>query len=171
MDMRESLPARNTSGFVLVIILSLTVFFSGCTTNKQSVEDSLAGACPVTEAVWIEPPEDAAVSGAPEFGNYYVNDDRSIWASAWWVDQDEIYLKAGDEGIKLGWFRPAGVELEISGQRLDGGSPPLEAHAPCCYPTRFQASGLVFPTEGCWEITARAGDSILSFVVEVEPEG
>ena len=34
---------------------------------------------------------------------------------------------------------------------------------------RFQATGLIFPTEGCWEVTAKAADSVLSFVVRVEP--
>jgi hypothetical protein len=95
-----------------------------------------------------------------------VNEDRSIWASAYW---GEYHLRAGEEGNKVGWFRPAGAELEITGQRLDGEAPPLEAHASCCYPTRFQASGLYFPTEGCWEVIAKAQDKELSFVVRVEP--
>ncbi len=79
-------------------------------------------------------------------------------------------LRAGkDRAIKVGWFRPAGETLEITGRRLDGHSPPLESHIPCCYPTRFQSSGLYFPGEGCWEITATAGESVLSFIVRVEP--
>jgi len=131
--------------------------------------NATAKACPVTEALWVKPPEDSAVSGSPAYGHYYVNDDRSIWASAWWVGHEESYLQPGEDGIKTGWFRPAGETLEISGQRLDGQSPPLEAHAPCCYPTRFQASGLAFPTAGCWEVNAKASESVLSFVVWVAP--
>jgi hypothetical protein len=68
----------------------------------------------------------------------------------------------------MGWFRPAAANLEITGQRIDAQAPPLEAHIPCCYPTRFQATGLYFPTAGCWEVTAKAGQSELSFVVWVE---
>jgi hypothetical protein len=78
-------------------------------------------------------------------------------------------LKAGDEGNKVGWFRPAGADLIIAGHRLDGDAPPLEAEASCCYPTRFQTSGLYFPTEGCWEINAKAAESELTFVVWVQP--
>jgi hypothetical protein len=104
------------------------------------------------------------------YGYYFLNEDRSIWASAWWEEQEENSLRVSNEGIKVGWFRPAGAELGITGQRLDGEAPPLEAEASCCYPTRFQASGLYFPTEGCWEVTAKAADSKLSFVVWVEPE-
>jgi len=33
----------------------------------------------------------------------------------------------------------------------------------------FQTMGLTFPTEGCWRITAAAGDRELSFVTIVRP--
>jgi hypothetical protein len=129
-----------------------------------------ANDCPITEAVWVKPPADSAVLNEPAYGYYYVNEDSSIWASAWWMGQEEYRLRVDENGIKVGWFRPAGAPLEITGQRLDGEAPPLEAEASCCYPTRFQASGLYFPTEGCWEVTARAEDRKLTFVVWVEPE-
>lgn len=128
-----------------------------------------AKACPATEPVWLKPPADAAVQNPPEFGYYFVNEDRSMWASAWWAGQEEYHVRTSEEGIKVGWFRPAGATLEITGQRLDAQAPPLKAQVPCCYPTRFQATGLVFPTRGCWEVTARAADSHLSFVVWVGP--
>ena len=92
-----------------------------------------------------------------------------MWASAGWTGQEESYLRAGEEGVKVGWFRPAGATLKITGRRLDASAPPLEAHVPCCYPTRFQSSGLFFPTEGCWQVTAQAANSQLSFVVQVAP--
>jgi hypothetical protein len=123
----------------------------------------------VTEPVRAKPPEDAAVQNAPAYGYYFVNDDRSIWASAWWVGQLDVPLRVNPEGFKVGWFRPAGATLEVTGQRIDALAPPLEAHVSCCYPTRFQASGLYFPTEGCWKITAKAADRELVFVVKVEP--
>jgi hypothetical protein len=109
------------------------------------------------------------VDGEPALGFYYVNADQSILASAWWFEPDADALRAGGDGVKVGWFRPAGATLEVSGRRLDGEAPPLHSHVPCCYPTRFQASGLVFPTEGCWEVTARAADQVLTFIVRVEP--
>src|SRR5687768_7611056 len=135
----------------------------------SSTETASANACPLTEPTWAKFPEDAAVQDPPAYGYYFINEDSSIWASAWWTKQeDENYLRAGED-IKVGWFRPAGATLEITGQRLDGEASSLEFHAPCCYPTRFQASGLGFPTGGCWEVTARAEDRKLSFVVWVEP--
>ncbi|MFC1879825.1 hypothetical protein ACFLZW_07930 [Chloroflexota bacterium] len=125
--------------------------------------------CLVTEPVWIKPPDDPAVGGSPEYGHYYVNDDRSIWASAWWTDQEDYPLRAGEDGIKLGWFRPAGAALVITGRRIDAQGLPLEVNVPCCYPTRFQSSGLIFPGGGCWEIQAKAAGSELYFVVRVDP--
>jgi hypothetical protein len=150
----------NISFRLHVSFLLLGIFLSACSGTEP---------CSVTEPAWVLPPEDSAVQNAPAFGYYYVNEDSSIWASAWWTGQEDYPLRAGGEGNKVGWFRPVGAELEITGKRLDGSAPPLEAHVPCCYPTRFQATGIYFPTEGCWEVTAKAGDSELSFVVRVEP--
>ncbi len=142
--------------------------YASISTVALSVSTS-ASVCPLTEPVWAKPPEDSAVQGSPGYEYYFVNDDRSIWASAWWTRQPDSPLRVSADGIKVGWFRPAGATLEITGQRTDAQAPPLEAHVPCCYPTRFQATGLYFPTEGCWKVTARAANSELVFVVWVEP--
>jgi len=150
-----NIPFRFSVSFLLI-----SIFLSACAGHKP---------CPVSEPVWAKPPEDSAISGSSGYGNYFVNEDRSIWASAWWTEDEEYHLRPSEDGIKVGWFRPAGAELKITGQRLDGEAPPLQAIIPCCYPTRFQATGLAFPAEGCWEVTAKAADSILSFVVRVEP--
>jgi len=56
----------------------------------------------------------------------------------------------------------------IGGRRLDANAPPVEAHIPCCYPAGFQIVALFFPTEGCWEVTAKSGDSELQFVTQVK---
>jgi hypothetical protein len=141
---------------------------TGGSVQAQAVKAE-ADACPVTDAVWAKPPDDAAVQGSSAFGYYFVNDDRSIWASAWWAGQTDNPLQVREEGIKVGWFRPAGATLQITGQRIDAQGAPLEAHVPCCYPTRFQATGLFFPSAGCWTVKAKADERELSFVVWVEP--
>jgi hypothetical protein len=151
----------------ITLILFLSILLSGC----RAVERVLSGTtsdCPETEPAWVKPPADAAVSGPPAYGYYFLNEDRSIWASAWWEDA-EVYMLRANEDIKVGWFRPAGAVLEITGHRLDGKAPPLESHVPCCYPTRFQATGLAFPEQGCWQVTAKAADSQIEFIVKVEP--
>lgn len=163
---------------IFLSLLFISIFLSACsvTGSINSVKPTLTlvssnsfAACPMTKPAWVLAPEDSAVLNPPAYGYYFVNEDSSIWASAWWWGKEKYPLHAGKEGNKVGWFRPAGADLEISGRRLGGQSPPLEANFPCCYPTRFQASGLYFPTAGCWEVTAKAADSMLSFVVQVKP--
>ena len=171
--------AQKIAAFIFCLIIG--IFLTACeatgapastlasTPTLLPVANLSANACQVTEPVWTKPPEDSAVLNEPEFGYYFLNADRSIWASSWSAGGNENYSQAREEGFKVGWFRPAGSKLEISGRRLDAQAPPLEADVPCCYPTRFQATGLYFPTEGCWEVRAKAADSVLLFVVWVEP--
>ena len=139
-------------------------------TSSQSTENTSSSSCPITKPVWIKPPEDAAIPDAPVFGYYFANEDQSILASAWWTDQEDYQLHVTKDGLKWGWFRPAGAPLEITGQRLDRKAPPLHADIPGTYPTRFQATGVYFPTEGCWEVNAQAENNELTFVVWVNPE-
>jgi hypothetical protein len=67
------------------------------------------------------------------------------------------------------WWGDAAVgDLSITGMRLDGAAPGLTAEDPEGYGGHgFHASALVFPTAGCWEITATAGGRSLSFTTEV----
>jgi hypothetical protein len=122
------------------------------------------GTCAATEPIRAEPPRDA---NADPFGTgpWYVNADRSIWAG--W---DAVRMVAGEKGNKVLWIRPQGTQLVVSGRRLDAEAPPLKARIPCCYPTGFQASGLMFFSGGCWEISAKAGASTLTFVTRVGPD-
>ena len=147
----------------------LIVFGLPACTAESTLKGSTADACLLTEPLWIKPPADAAVLDAPDYSDYFVNEDRSIWASASWATQEKFDQSVANEWIKVGWFRPAGAELVILGERLDGQAPSMESEVPCCYPTRFQATGVYFPTEGCWKITARAAESELSFIVRVKP--
>lgn len=74
----------------------------------------------------------------------------------------------GSIGLKFGWWRAVPGELTISGRRLDRTGPPLQSGIPDGYgPTGFQATGIRFPSEGCWEVTGRIGAAELTFVVVV----
>jgi hypothetical protein len=73
--------------------------------------------------------------------------------------------------MKFPWWRGDGIsgQLEISGRSLENDSPPLEAIIPDGYgDTGFQSTAIVFPSEGCWEITGRAGDAELTFIVRAD---
>jgi len=70
------------------------------------------------------------------------------------------------------WQRGVRGALAISGHRLDASAPPLRAEVPAGYgPSGFQASYVIFPTTGCWEVIGRVADAQLTFVVEVKKTG
>ena len=83
-------------------------------------------------------------------------------------------LEDGSLSMKFPWWRGPGVlgPLEITGRRLDSLVPPLRAHIPEGYGEGgIQASSLIFPSPGCWEVTGRVGEVELTFVTLVVNEG
>jgi len=117
--------------------------------------------CPVTSTIQAEAPREPGVD--PLIGTWYINVDRTIWA---------MHVHPWRAGVadKVPWIRPAGAQLEITGNLLDGSAPPLKVQIPCCYATAFQATGMEFPTQGCWEVTAKADGKVLRFVTRVVPK-
>ncbi len=78
-------------------------------------------------------------------------------------------LEDGSLSMKFPWWlgpRAAG-RLTITGKRLDESAPPLRASIPDGYGPHFQATALISPTEGCWEVTGKAGGASLTFVTRV----
>lgn len=76
--------------------------------------------------------------------------------------------KSGSIYAKYGWWRSGDdARLKISGHRLDATAPRLVADVPNGYGTGFQATGLTFPTTGCWRVTGRFKSAQLSFTVRV----
>ena len=85
---------------------------------------------------------------------WYRSQDGHIWTPDWGFSGG-VGNSFTPGRNKVLWIKPVGAQLEITGRRLDGDAPPLQADLPCCYPGDYQASSLVFPTTGCWEIVAR----------------
>ena len=72
--------------------------------------------------------------------------------------------------MKFGWTRGEDLrgKLKIHGRRLDAPAPPLRANIPDEYgDTGFQATALIFPTEGCWEVTGEVAHIRVTFVTRV----
>lgn len=118
------------------------------------------------------PPEGCKVSAIttarPENSNtaawsrtWYRSPDGSIWASEPGL---RSYRPSGD---KVLWVKPVGSKLLVKGRRLDGDAAPLKVSMPEGYPDDYQASGITFPTPGCWEIEARAGGDPWRFVIYI----
>lgn len=127
---------------------------------QAAAKDQSVAACAVTPTVVDKPPDDPNADPFA-YGNWHINADRTLWV---YIPESGVWQTGGEKAI---WIRPAGTELVVSGQRLDAEAEPLRVDQPCCYPTGFQVNGLDFPSAGCWEVTATAGEHELRFVIEV----
>jgi hypothetical protein len=126
--------------------------------------------CPVTLPRSVGPsgtsPDDFFGWGA-SYGN------GILWVGGLWPRGvieagPELVAKDGSIGMKFGWWRSAAGKLQITGRRLDASAPPARGVVPDGYgATGFQASGVEFPTAGCWEITGALSSTSLTFVTFV----
>lgn len=127
-----------------------------------------AARCPVTEP--MEAPADFAER---LFGSTTAYGNESLWVGGLgeggvMVADSSIVNDDGSIGWKLGWWKIVPGSLAINGRRLDAARPQLRASIPDGYGEQgFQASGVDFPTEGCWEVTGTLGDDSLTFVTFV----
>lgn len=137
------------------------------TTSPASVAD--VATCPVTLPVGVaaDGQDRPFASSALAFGNSQlwvvpIQEDGVIRADLRFVESD------GSISQKFGWWRITPGTLTISGRRLDAPAPPLRASVPDGYGSSgFQASGVYFPTEGCWAVTGSVGGGTLTFVTFV----
>jgi len=87
----------STRSFIAVLLLSAlaSIILIGCsatpslTASVPPEKSATANACPVSKPIWIKPPDDTAIDNPPQLGYYFVNQDSSIWASAWWATEKE----------------------------------------------------------------------------------
>jgi beta-lactamase regulating signal transducer with metallopeptidase domain len=93
-------------------------------------------------------------------GPWIINQDRTIWAA------DQPYI--ANRVVNTVWMRPSNTELKISARRLDGDAPQLTVGPAAPYRTGYIAVGVVFPAPGCWEVTATAGESTLTYITRVQ---
>lgn len=92
-------------------------------------------------------------------GPWVINSDRTIWAPA------HPYIARTP--VSTIWMRPTNTELKVTGRRLDADAPQLQAGPAAPLSTGYIAIGLTFPAGGCWEVTATAGNSTLTFITKV----
>jgi len=111
--------------------------------------------------------------------NSYGNAALSVGPFGLWPGGTVIF-KPGGAGfltpdgalvMKFGWTRGVPGKLKVTGHRLDGDAGPLRLSANDGYGAiGFQASYLIFPTPGCWEVNAQVDerdDSRITFVTRV----
>lgn len=122
--------------------------------------------CPVTPPNHDIPPGQEDNPGADTAG-YYGNGE--LWTV---LPAKGIIREAprGDGSVraKFPWWRGVRGPLTVTGHRLNGPGPRLRARVPEGYgATGFQASGIIFPSEGCWKVTGTVGEANLTFVTLV----
>lgn len=138
------------------LVVALLVIASPCLFAESAID------CPVTKP-----------NGSPSDLRRYGNE--KLWTTLW--KEGTIIFRPGGAGfvlddgslkMKFGWWRGVRGQLVIRGRRLDAPAPPLRADIPHGYgEIGFQATGIIFPTEGCWEVTGNVGDTNLTFVTRV----
>jgi hypothetical protein len=152
-----------TLPWLLVIITLLVLATVGCASTPSrsasvSTAASVATVCETTRPNGAIPPGEQP--SANDYGNgrlYTILPPNG-----------EIVLDPS--GIKFPWWRTPGVgvagDLKIEGHEITTGAA-VRAVIPEGYGQRFQASGLYFPSAGCFEVTGRSGDASLTFVTKV----
>jgi hypothetical protein len=161
--MNDKHTGEDMTHIVRIILLWLILIFT------TSCSPPTTPPCPVTVPNSSTPPGET--SSGLNHGN------GKIWTVLW--PEGTVRFEPGGPGeilpdgslaMKFPWWRGEGVvgPLQIEGKRLDGDAPPLQADIPEGYgDTGFQASGLIFPSEGCWQVTGRVGEAELTFVTRV----
>ncbi len=144
----------------IVAVTAGTPIAAGALGARRGVTNgsSATVACEATMPVAERPPDDPNAS--PFLGDWYVNADRTMWASGG-------SPVPGTLRTKVLWVRPVGSELTIDARRLDGDAEPVDIAVPSGYRWTYQASGLTFSTPGCWQITGRADGKTLRFTLNI----
>lgn len=157
------MPTRMTLGLIVLLCLvgsSWSLGQDGAPQDVPPYVPEFTLQCHPTQPVRDDPPDDPSADPFG-IGPWYVNDERSIWATSQQLVSDE-------RGNRIMWIKPPGMRLEVTGHRLDGEATPLRVERNEAYLNKgFEPNRLYFETPGCWEITATAGDGELVFVVEV----
>jgi hypothetical protein len=172
---------RNFVKPVSVCVIPLLFWVSISCARRATVSQSKGShltaspSCAVTLPNGIQNPgETASCPGRPRrayLNNFTGNHGNGKLWTALPLDGKLLLTpeKDGSIGEKFPWWRAVCGRLSITGRRLDAIAGPLRASIPEGYgDAGFQASGVYFPSEGCWEITGRAGEAELTFVLQVQ---
>jgi hypothetical protein len=160
---------RSETSFVALGLFSLIATASP-TNDMATLPPPQGVECAVTTPNGIAAGQEHPDRGS--FGNAQV----SVGPFGLWPDGTVLFkpggagfiTRDGSLGMKFGWRRGVAGQLKIEGRRIDGVAPPLRSEVSSGYGDRgFQATYLIFPTPGCWEVTGAVGDARVTFITRV----
>lgn len=120
------------------------------------------------------------VAATTDTGGPASHGNRQLSVMGLWPDGTVVFRPGGPGfitrdgalGMKFGWSRAVRGQVTIEGRRLDGSAGPLRSEVNRGYgELGFQATYVIFPTPGCWEVTASVGEAKLTFVTRVTKIG
>lgn len=175
------MPSRRMEGWarsswlVLATVL-LCAIATGCASSTGAPAGSSTGTppngfvgdCPVTTVNGVTVPgQIGSRPGQVASGDgIYGNGKLAVALQPRIVVKPDVH--DGSLGMKFMWWRGVKGTLQISGRRLDATAKPARGVVPDGYGDQgFQASGITFPTPGCWQVTGNVGGDSLTFVLEV----
>ncbi len=139
-------------------VMSVVFFGMAPVSVALAAQASPSGVCQVTEPVRADAPRDP--SADPVSGYWHISPDQLVWAPA-------SAPGVSPTGIGRYWVRPKGTQLTFIARRLDVPGREIISTERSGYPTGFYFGTVDIPTDGCWEVTAKAGTSQVTFVAEV----
>ena len=147
------------------------VLFCFMAVAQQSPTAPTSSSCPVTIG------RKSPISAAAFFGAGSAHWNGNLYVGALWPDGTIVFRPGGagfvypdgSVGMKIAWYRADGLrgKLKIEGKRLDAAGPRLHSQFTDYGDTGFQPSEVIFPTEGCWQVTGKVGDASVTFVTRV----
>src|SRR5438552_17849805 len=171
------------------LVLVATLFLAGCTQLAGSAGGAAPttrtpAPCPVTLAYQLPP--DEVIEWWASGSTSSLTHEQVVEAARKtnWVGGGGIWVALPPDGIvtwgtttqgpKFGLFRYGVGRATADARRLGAPTPPgfaakIGTPEQGYGPPGFIASGLIFPENGCWEVTYRLDTGSVTFVVNVRP--
>ena len=162
------------------VVASLLLVLSalGCSTSDtagqgRATTESAAQAAAAVEGCRATKPNGKAPPGEPQSPRHHGS--GNLWTILYYpalLVTERNRQPDGSIAEKFPWWRGVSGNLAIRGERIDGSAQPLRAEIPSGYgDIGFQATSIIFPTEGCWRVTGTVASESLTFVVLVRAAG
>jgi hypothetical protein len=171
------------------VLLLAWLIVAGCTPLADSAGASptsatTPGTCPVTLA--YELPPDEVIEWSASGSTSSMTHEQVVEAAKRtnWVGGGGIWVALPPDGVvtwgttthgsKFGLFAYGSGRMTADARRVGAPTPPgfsaqIGTPEQGYGPPGFIASGLIFPENGCWEVTYRLDRNSVTFVVNVRP--